>query len=194
MAVFSSCGQSPVWPCISAYAHSRVTGWGHDLSAFVYERQTAQACKITYFMQLVVCCTALQFLYDHSKQHGWKCSTSHDPLLIYLLLLSAWSRPYGFENKEDFLSSVLMKMCPGWVCIRSGWSWSSHDWDGSDMIEIGWQSLSARSRQQLWRQAPSDSRSIRLGNQPFSWEVFAVTVRCGCLAAVFLQAVNLHRH
>lgn len=61
MAVFSSCGQSPVWPCISAYAHSRVTGLGHDLSAFVYETQTAQACKITYFMQLVVCCTA--FLY-----------------------------------------------------------------------------------------------------------------------------------
>lgn len=69
MAVFSSCGQSPVWPCISAYAHSRVTGWGHDLSAFVYERQTAQACKITYFMQLVLCCTALQFLHKLSKQH-----------------------------------------------------------------------------------------------------------------------------
>ncbi len=66
MSVFSSCGQSPVWPCISAYAHSRVTGWGHDLSAFVYERQTAQACKITYFMQLVLCCTALQFVCYHS--------------------------------------------------------------------------------------------------------------------------------
>lgn len=73
MAVFSSCGQSPAWPCISAYAHSRVTGWGHDLSAFVYEKQTAQACKITYFMQLVVCCTALQFLCNRSKQHRCKC-------------------------------------------------------------------------------------------------------------------------
>lgn len=67
-AVLSSCGQSPAWPCVSAYAHSRVTGWGHDLSAFVYERQTARACKITYFVQLVVRSAASRSLHAPSKQ------------------------------------------------------------------------------------------------------------------------------
>lgn len=95
------------------------------------------------------------------------------------------------RNNKDSLQ-MFLKMCTGSICILSGWVWCSHYWDGLDMI--GWQSLSVRSRKHLWRLAPSDSRSMRLGNQPFSWEVFTVTVCCGCLAAVFLQAVNLHRH
>lgn len=60
-----------------------------------------------------------------------------------------------------------------------------HYWDGLDMI--AWQRLSWWSWRGLWRAVPPDSSSMSLGNQPFSWEVFTVTVRCGCLAAAFLR-------
>lgn len=52
---------------------------------------------------------------------------------------------------------------------------------------IAWQRLSWWSWRGLWRAVPPDSSSMSLGNQPFSWEVFTVTARCGCLAAAFLR-------
>lgn len=107
MAVFSSCGQSPVWPCISAYAHSRVTGWGHDLSAFVYERQTAQACKITYFMQLVVFCSE-------------KIRVFQLCVLYSSICCSKKTQNYAFINvtlvfcHQLIQISVLIKQCYAW--------------------------------------------------------------------------------